>query len=59
MRIGTSELLLTLLIVVILFGPSQIPKLTKLFGKGIKGFRDGLSGDDLEAGTDGSAEEGK
>lgn len=59
MRIGTPELLLTLLIVVILFGPSQIPKLGKLFGKSIKGFRDGLSGDDSEAGTNGDTEECK
>lgn len=48
MRIGTPELLLTLLIVVILFGPSQIPKLMKLFGKGAKSFRDGLGADDAE-----------
>ncbi|MCR5826485.1 MAG: twin-arginine translocase TatA/TatE family subunit [Oscillospiraceae bacterium] len=59
MRIGAPELLLTLLIVVILFGPSQIPKLGKLFGTGIKGFRDGLSGGDSEAGTNDDTEECK
>ena len=48
MRIGTPELLLTLLIVLILFGPSQLPKLMKLFGKGVKSFRDGLSADDAK-----------
>ena len=29
--------------VVILFGPSQIPKLTKMFGKSVKNFKDGMS----------------
>ena len=42
MRIGVNELLLILLIVVIIFGPTQIPKLTRMFGKSVKGFREGL-----------------
>ena len=45
MRIGTQELLLILLIVVIVFGPTQIPKLTRMFGKSVKGFREGLDED--------------
>ena len=43
MRIGTQELLIVLIIVVIVFGPTQIPKLTKMFGKSVKSFRDGIS----------------
>ena len=42
MRIGTPELLIILLVVVIIFGPTQIPKLTKMFGKSVKSFKDGL-----------------
>ena len=38
MKIGTTELLLILAVVVIIFGPTQIPKLTKMFGKGVKNF---------------------
>jgi sec-independent protein translocase protein TatA len=44
MKIGVSELLIVLAIVLLLFGPSQIPKLTKMFGKGVKSFKDGLEG---------------
>lgn len=43
MRLGTLELFVILIIVVIVFGPSQIPKLSKLLGKGIKGIRKGLT----------------
>jgi sec-independent protein translocase protein TatA len=46
MKIGTTELLILLLVVIILFGPTQIPKLTKMLGKSIKGFREGMGEDD-------------
>ena len=42
MRIGTTELLIILAVVVILFGPTQIPKLTKMFGQSVKNFKDGM-----------------
>lgn len=45
MKIGTTELLVILAIVVVLFGPTQIPKLSRMFGKSVKNFRDGMSGD--------------
>lgn len=48
MKLGTTELLLILLVVVIIFGPTQIPKLAKMFGKSIKGLRDGMAGEDPE-----------
>ena len=46
MKLGTLELLVILAVVVIIFGPTQIPKLTKMFGKSIKGFREGIAADD-------------
>ncbi len=46
MKLGTTELLVVLAVVLILFGPTQIPKLTKMFGKSVKSFRDGISGED-------------
>lgn len=56
MKIGTTELLILLAVVVILFGPTQIPKLTKMFGKSIKGFKEGLGKEeDKEKGSDGDA----
>lgn len=46
MRPGTTELLIILMVVVVLFGPTQIPKLTKMMGKSIKNLRAGMSEDD-------------
>ncbi len=46
MKLGTLELLVILAVVVIIFGPTQIPKLTKMFGKSVKGFREGIAEDD-------------
>jgi len=48
MKISTQELIVVLLIVVIIFGPRQIPKLSKMFGKTVKGFRDGMNSKDGE-----------
>lgn len=42
MRLGTTELLLILALVILIFGPSQIPKLSKLLGQSIKHLRRGL-----------------
>ena len=47
MKIGTTELLIILAVVVIVFGPTQIPKLTRMFGKSVKVFRNGM--EDAEA----------
>jgi sec-independent protein translocase protein TatA len=49
MKLGTTELLVLLLVVVIIFGPTQIPKLTKMFGKSIKGFREGMGMDEADS----------
>ena len=48
MRIGTQELLIVLAIVIIVFGPTQLPKLTKMFGKSVKSFRDGIADSEEE-----------
>ncbi len=53
MKLGTTELLLILAVVVIIFGPTQIPKLTRMFGKSVKSFREGAGAeDDREARKD-------
>ena len=59
MKLGTTELLIILLVVVIVFGPTQIPKLTRMFGKSVKSFREGIGADekDVESGAAGDAEE--
>ncbi len=48
MKIGVSELLIILVIVVLLFGPTQIPKLMKMIGKGTKSFKEGLNSEDSD-----------
>lgn len=35
-RLGASELILVLIIVLIIFGPSRLPKLGNILGKGLK-----------------------
>ncbi len=46
---GLPELLIILVIIVLLFGPGRIGKIAGEVGKGIRNFRDGLSGKDNNA----------
>ena len=48
---GLPELLIILVIVVLLFGPGRIGKIAGELGKGIRSFRDGLSGKSEDADT--------
>jgi sec-independent protein translocase protein TatA len=41
---GLPELLIILVIIVILFGPGRIGNIAGELGKGIRAFRDGVSG---------------
>jgi len=43
MKIGTTELLIILAVVILLFGPTQLPKLMRMFGKSVKNLRDGMN----------------
>ena len=42
MKISVQELMIVLLIVLIIFGPTQLPKLTKTIGESLKGFKKGM-----------------
>jgi len=56
-RLGPIELIILLVIVVLLFGPGRIGRIAGEIGKGIKSFRDGLSGekkDDQSKDSDGN-----
>lgn len=43
MNFGSSELIIVLVIVLLVFGGSQLPKLAKNLGKAQKEFKDGLA----------------
>ena len=46
MKIGTTEIVMILIVVLIIFGPKNLPKLGKMFGQTMKGFKDGIDDDD-------------
>jgi sec-independent protein translocase protein TatA len=48
--LGTTEIILIALVVLLLFGGRKIPELMKGIGKGVKSFKDGVKGveDDLK-----------
>ena len=49
-NIGVPELLIVLGILILIFGPKQIPKAAKSLGKGLRGFRESVEGrDEAEA----------
>ncbi len=48
MKLGVQELVIILIVVIIIFGPTQIPKLTKMFGKSVKGFKEGMAEEEEE-----------
>ena len=43
MRIGPQELIIVLIIVLVIFGPKNLPKLGKMFGKPMKNFKEGMA----------------
>lgn len=47
--LGTQEILIIALIILLLFGGKKIPELMKGLGKGVKSFKDGVNGIENEA----------
>lgn len=54
---GMPELIIILCVVLLIFGPKNLPKLGSALGKTVKGLRDGLGGDKKEAVEDDEEEE--
>lgn len=50
--LGTSELLIILFIVLLVFGGSRLPELGKGLGAGMRSFRDALRGPDTKNSND-------
>ena len=50
MNLGSTEILLIVLVILLLFGPSQIPKMARGFGQAIREFKKAQReiGDELE-----------
>ena len=44
--LGTWEIIVIVLVVLLLFGGRKIPELMKGIGKGVKSFKDGMNGVD-------------
>ncbi len=51
MSFGVLEILLVLLVVLVIFGPKQLPKLFKIFGDAKKSLSEGSEAAAKEAGT--------
>lgn len=49
--LGTWEIILIVLVVLLLFGGKKIPELMKGVGKGVKSFKDGMNGIEDSANT--------
>lgn len=45
-RVGLSELIVILVILLLLFGASRLPEIAKAVGKSIKEFKKGINGED-------------
>ena len=42
--LSTTEIILIVLLVLLLFGAKKIPELMQSLGKGVKSFKDGMNG---------------
>ena len=64
-NLGTGEILLILLVVLLLFGAKRLPELARGLGKGINEFWDAVDGskkqimDEIEPASDEESENGK
>ena len=53
-NLGTGEIIIIAIVVLLLFGGTKIPELMKGLGKGVKSFKDGVNG--LEDDINGTSE---
>ena len=54
-RLGPTELIIILVIVLLLFGPGRIAKIAGELGRGVRSFKDGIN-PDQEDGSDETSE---
>jgi sec-independent protein translocase protein TatA len=51
-KLGPTEIILILAIVLLLFGGKKIPELMKGIGKGVRSFKDGMKEDEQDPKSD-------
>ncbi|WP_029903017.1 twin-arginine translocase TatA/TatE family subunit [Prevotella sp. 10(H)] len=53
-NLGTGEIIIIAIVVLLLFGGKKIPELMKGIGKGVRNFKDGVNGleDDIKGNTE-------
>ena len=55
-RLGPTELIIILVIVLLLFGPGRIAKIAGELGRGVRSFKDGINPDADDETTEETAE---
>ncbi|MBF0453782.1 MAG: twin-arginine translocase TatA/TatE family subunit [Magnetococcales bacterium] len=50
--LGTTELIIILVIVLVIFGAGKLPKVMKDMGKGVKSFKEAMNEEEKEAVAD-------
>lgn len=56
--VGPGDLLVLLLVVLLLFGPKRLPEIGRNLGKGMRDFKDALTTDDNDSGSDRASNDG-
>ena len=46
--IGATELIILLVVILVVFGPKRLPEMGRSLGKGMREFKDSITGDDDE-----------
>ncbi len=54
--IGPMEIIIVLIIVLIIFGPKRLPDLGRSLGRGMREFKDSVTGNDKDELPEGQAE---
>lgn len=57
-NLGTGEIVVIAIVVLVLFGGKKIPEVMKGLGKGVKSFKDGVKGLEDELNSDDSSKKG-
>ena len=57
-NVGVPELLIVLAIAILILGPKRIPEAAKSVGRGIRGFRETVGGEDEEESRKAELDEG-